>query len=119
MLKNAPIKKLLLCVAVLISQLGAEAQWVNIIDSNFGKWLNTNGYNQCLQSDLSGNWQLDTTCNKVVTDTAFIMGFPQGQIYKINGLKYFDNVTYVHIWGVHVLWPNYSTIMDFPPNTAK
>ena len=46
----------------------SQAQWVSIPDTNFGKWLNTNGYTSCLQGNSQVGWQMDTTCPAVVNE---------------------------------------------------
>jgi hypothetical protein len=76
----------------------ANAQWVSIPDTNFGTWLNTNGYTACLQGNNTTGWQMDTTCNKVVTDTLIDMNYgfsyPNSlRIKDLTGIQYFDNLT--------------------------
>lgn len=68
--------------------LNLHSQWVSIPDSNFGKWLNTNGYNQCLQGNSTTGWQMDTTCNAVVN--AISIDCDSSSIIDLTGLEHFD-----------------------------
>lgn len=40
-------------------------KWVNIPDSNFGKWLTTI-YPTCMQGDPQVGFQMDTSCGGIV-----------------------------------------------------
>lgn len=69
----------------------SAAQWVSIPDTNFGKWLNTNGYSQCLQGNNTVGWQMDTTCPAVVGATS--MDCRNSNLSSIEGVQFFDDVT--------------------------
>jgi len=88
--RSASIKNLLLAFCVSATAFSAQAQWVSIPDTNFGMWLNTNGYDMCLQGDNTVGWELDTTCNKVVSDT--IVYCTYSGIQSIEGIQYFDKL---------------------------
>ena len=75
-----------------LSFITGKAQWVSIPDSNFGKWLNGNGYNQCLQGNSTLGWQMDTTCPAVVYANQFY-SFNNNHITSLEGLQYFINLT--------------------------
>ncbi|MFN8323573.1 MAG: hypothetical protein U0T74_13005, partial [Chitinophagales bacterium] len=57
------LRTLLLSFILFSATLSSSAQYVAIPDSNFGTWLNSNGYSQCMQGNNSVGWQMDTTCN--------------------------------------------------------
>ena len=63
------IKNLLIVFCVTLASFSAQAQWVSIPDTNFGNWLNTNGYDMCLQGNSTVGWEMDTMCNEVVSAT--------------------------------------------------
>ncbi len=88
------MKNLLRTTALLLifnsSFLITKAQWVSIPDSNFGKWLFYNGYSQCLQGDSVVGWQMDTTCNAVITATQVDCSYRL--IEDLTGIQYFDNL---------------------------
>lgn len=67
-----------------------HAQWVSIPDTNFGKWLNTNGYGQCLQGNSTTGWQMDTTCGAVVS--AVDMDCSTQNIYDVTCLQFFRSL---------------------------
>ncbi len=87
---RSSIKNLLLAFCVTLAAFNANAQWVSIPDTNFGKWLNTNGYNMCLQGNSSVGWQMDTTCNEVVSET--VINCNAAYIRSIEGIQYFDTL---------------------------
>ena len=89
------MKKHLLCICISIlllqfSILDLKAQWVSIPDTNFGTWLNANGYSTCLQGNNTVGWQMDTTCNAVVN--AGGMFCSAANIHDLSGVQYFSNV---------------------------
>ena len=89
------MKKHILSTAFLFiifncSFLITKAQWVSIPDSNFGTWLNTNGYSACLQGNNTVGWQMDTTCPAIVNGTD-VESF-NSNIRDLTGIEYFDNL---------------------------
>ncbi len=108
---TASIKNLLLSFCVTITVFSAQAQWVSIPDTNFGKWLNTNGYNMCLQGNSTVGWQMDTTCNEVVNNT-YVSCF-SNNIKNIEGIQYFDNLKVLYCSG------NVLTSLPALPNSLK
>ena len=90
---SASIKNLLLAFCVSATAFSAQAQWVSIPDTNFGKWLNTNGYNMCLQGNSTVGWQMDTTCNEVVSATSIDCQYQN--IIDLEGIQYFDSLVYL------------------------
>ena len=79
---------LILYAFLLFSLNNSQAQFVTLPDSNFVNWLNANGYAAC----LNGN-QLDTTCNKVVTDT--LVNCNSANITDIKGIEFFDSLKHL------------------------
>ncbi len=65
--------------------------YVLIPDTNFGVWLNANGYSSCMTGSSSTHWYLDTTCSAVLTDT--IIGCAGANINDLTGIQYFKNLT--------------------------
>ncbi len=68
----------------------ALPNYVNIPDTNFGTWLNTNGYSSCMVGNNTAGWLMDTTCSAVVNAVS-VDCYAQG-IRDINGIQYFDNL---------------------------
>lgn len=60
------LKKLMIALLMLICMEGF-GQYVSIPDSNFGNWLNANGYSSCLTGNNVIGWQMDTTCAAGIT----------------------------------------------------
>ncbi len=87
---RSSIKNLLLAFCVTLAAFSAQAQWVSIPDTNFGKWLNTNGYNMCLQGNSNVGWQMDTTCNEVVSAT--VVDCDSSNLSSIEGVQFFINL---------------------------
>ncbi len=89
------MKNLLRTIVLLLifnsSFLITKAQWVSIPDSNFGKWLNTNNYSQCLQGNSTVGWQLDTTCSVVINTSTINCDY--AGIQSLTGLQYFSNLS--------------------------
>ena len=75
-----------LCLMSFVS----HAQWVSIPDDNFGTWLNSNGYSACMQGNNTIGWQMDTTCNAVISAGEVNCSFQQ--IIDLTGIQYFDNL---------------------------
>lgn len=83
------LKHLSLTVFLLFS-LAIQAQWVSIPDTNFGTWLNSNGYTNCLQGNNTVGWQMDTTCPAVINAVSIDCS-AQG-LSSIEGVQYFDSL---------------------------
>ncbi len=81
------MKKAILFLCLLIC-LSSKAQWVNIPDSNFGKWLTTN-YPTCMQGNSQLGFQMDTSCSGIVT--AKNLNFSNTGIRDLNGVHYFKS----------------------------
>ncbi len=62
-----PMKRILLFAFFTSTFLYSQAQWVNIPDSNFGKWLTAN-YPTCMQGDPQVGFQMDTSCGVIVNE---------------------------------------------------
>ena len=102
------MKKLILRLSLFLcfcSVGSVKAQWVSIPDTNFGTWLNTNGYSTCLQGNNSVGWQMDTSCPVVVNATSIDCG--NKDIHDIEGVQYFKN-----IWS---LYCDYNQLDSLPP----
>jgi hypothetical protein len=85
------MKKLLLAFLLLIGiNFCSKAQWVSIPDTNFGIWLNTNGYSSCLQGNSQVGWQMDTTCP--VISTTGNAWCNNSNIKDLTGIQYFDSL---------------------------
>ncbi len=110
------MKNLLRTTALLLifnsSFLITKAQWVSIPDSNFGTWLNANGFSSCMQGNNTTGWQMDTTCNAVVTKT--ILHCSHAYLQDITGIEYFDNLNYLDC-GHNLL----DTLPNLPPSLVN
>jgi Leucine-rich repeat (LRR) protein len=85
------MKKLILFSALFFcSWFYTKAQWVSIPDSNFGTWLNNNGFSQCLQGNSTVGWDIDTTCTLITTTTVLDFGGTLSYLSSIDGVQYFD-----------------------------
>lgn len=91
------ILQLTSCVVMLSSVYTAKSQWVSIPDTNFGKWLNTNGYSQCLQGNSMVGWEMDTTCNAVTT-AQYMYCYNNG-IKNLEGVQYFSGLKELYCYG--------------------
>ncbi len=106
----------------------AKAQYVNIPDSNFRKFLMLK-YPTCFNSAK----MMDTTCNKIVNDTSisFFAPISVPPIYDLDGLQYFKSLKYCDFTGNYVttipklpqtlisIWinnNNISALPQLPPN---
>src|SRR5688500_14626514 len=88
---KTPLRLLLSCFIISnLSITDCKAQWVSIPDTNFGTWLNTNGYSACLQGNNSVGWQMDTTCPDVVNET--VVNCVNKNIGDLTGIQYFDEL---------------------------
>lgn len=96
------------CFFVLFTCQGT-CQWVNIPDTSFGKWLNSNGYNQCLQGSSSTGWQLDTTCTALVTADTINCSYQD--ITSLEGIGYFKNATLLMCYNNKIV-----SLNELPPN---
>jgi hypothetical protein len=75
---------------ILGIQFSGQAQYVTIPDSNFGTWLNANGYFTCMNGSNSTGWYLDTTCSTVTSATSM---YCQGVgIRDLTGIQYFKSL---------------------------
>ncbi len=64
--------------------------YVLIPDTNFGVWLNANGYSGCMTGSSSTQWYLDTTCSAVLSDT--IVSCVHANISDLTGIQYFKSL---------------------------
>lgn len=71
----------------------SKAQYVNIPDSNFGKFL-IQQYPTCLYKDVNNLYWMDTTCGAVVNEST--LDCRNKNISSIEGAKYFKNLIYLH-----------------------
>ncbi len=78
----------------LLFTFSARSQWVSIPDSNFGKWLNTNGYSTCLHGNSQTGWQMDTSCPAVVNEDTIQCGYFLN-IKDLTGISYFHGLRYL------------------------
>ena len=85
-------KLLLLILVIGTAFTQVRAQYVAIPDSNFGKWLYNNGYSGCM-TGTSPNFQLDTTCNAVLSATD--MEISSQNIKSITGVEFFKNLLFL------------------------
>ncbi len=89
-MRNTTRSLVLSCLFVLGSCFYSKAQWVSIPDTNFGTWLDTSGYSQCIQGNNTVGWQMDTTCNAVLNET--VLNCNDAEISDLTGIQYFDNL---------------------------
>ncbi len=89
MMKNLPYTRSVLFALLLLS-ISANAQWVNLPDTNFGTWLSTTHFSGCVQGNNSTGWQLDTTCPAVV-NAATVSCYGHG-IRNLWGIQFFDRL---------------------------
>ena len=84
---------LVISLSFFLCSLNLHAQWVAIPDTNFGTWLNTNGYSNCLQGNNTVGWEMDTTCNEVMSGWTMIC--TNSNISSLEGLSYFHNLNFL------------------------
>ncbi|MBK7147505.1 MAG: T9SS type A sorting domain-containing protein [Bacteroidetes bacterium] len=82
---NTILTVCLLCFSAVF----CRAQFVQIPDSNFVKWLNNNGYGSCVSNN-----QLDTTCSLLQTEDSVSCNMKQ--IGNLEGIQYFKNLKYLN-----------------------
>ena len=83
------IKQLMIALLLLVSIEGF-GQYVAIPDSNFGTWLNANGYINCIRGNNTAGWSLDTTCSPVINDS--VIDCHHHFIRDLAGIQYFKNL---------------------------
>jgi len=89
-MKKMNLSRFLLLCGLCITLSTARAQYAAIPDSNFGIWLNANGYSSCLTSNgNNGNWRLDTTCPAVLHTVSFDFGNYE---FDCSGIVYFKGL---------------------------
>ena len=94
-------RTLLVLLLVLTVSIAGHAQYVAIPDSNFGKWLNTNGYASCLSGNSTTGWSLDTTCSAVVNATT--MDCSSASITNLTGVEFFRSLTTLNTFNNHLI----------------
>ncbi len=106
-----------------------SAQWVSIPDTNFGTWLNTNGYSTCLQGNNAVGWQMDTTCSAVTSETS--ISCSSANIQNLSGIEYFTHLQIFYCTANHLTslpplpnslirlecFSNQLTLLPYLPNT--
>ncbi|HLP49933.1 MAG TPA: T9SS type A sorting domain-containing protein [Chitinophagales bacterium] len=91
----------------------SNAQYVAIADTNFGMWLNSQGYAQCMIGNNANGWQMDTTCSQVVNQTH--LDCSNYGIQNLSGISYFDNLKSLTCAGLHSL----SILPALPPHLTS
>lgn len=100
------MKKVILSLFLIVSMsINSRAQYAAIPDSNFGNWLNNNGYSACLIGNGTTGWQLDTTCSAVLNARTMNCSF--GHIYDLTGVRYFKNLAFLSC---------YNNILNYLPS---
>lgn len=87
------MKKLLLSLILLFTICAARAQYISLPDSNWGNWLNANGFSSCLIGNGSIGWQLDTNCSAVRNATSVYCVNNRPSINDLTGITYFGSLT--------------------------
>jgi Leucine-rich repeat (LRR) protein len=90
------LRKALFTIFIAPLLFTAQAQYVSVPDSNFGNWLNLNGYGSCMAGSSGTGWQLDTTCNRVLTDT--IVNCSGSHIHDLTGISYFRRLAQLNCY---------------------
>jgi len=80
------MNKILLPFILILNFNICNAQWVNIPDSNFGKWLTTT-YPTCMQGDPQVGFQMDTSCGGIVNEVS--LKCTNKHITNIEGIQFF------------------------------
>ena len=57
--------RLVLIIGLLCNLSHAQAQQIALPDSNWGNWLNANGFSSCLSGNATAGWQLDASGSAV------------------------------------------------------
>jgi hypothetical protein len=91
-----PMRKSTLCRIILtgflcITLSAARAQYVAIPDTNFGNWLNTEGYSADMAGNSTVGWQLNISSADVQTTTTIICDY--SNISDLTGIENFPNLT--------------------------
>lgn len=85
--------------------------YVLIPDSNFGNWLNNNGYSSCLTGDGTHGWRLDTTSSYVTGATHMFCN--SAGIRDLTGIQYFRNLSCLYCTGNQLIHlPSLPTHLD-------
>lgn len=79
------MKRLLLPLFSMVT-ICIQAQWVNIPDSNFGKWL-SDYYPGCMQGNTQTGFMMDTTCASIANESN--TSCQNQNISSLEGLQYF------------------------------
>ena len=100
------MKNIFVTTCVLLCSLcTAYAQYVAIPDSNFGNWLNKNGYAECLKGNSQDGWQLDTTCKRL--NNAVYLKIIKANIHDLEGIQYFKKLGKLECYQNPLIWlPN-------------
>lgn len=106
-----PMKRILLFVFFSSTFLCSQAQWVNIPDSNFGKWLTTT-YPTCMQGDPQVGFQMDTSCGGIVNEQ--YVDCNNMYISDLDGIQHFRSLGYLdcHSNMLSYIPPLPSTLID-------
>ncbi len=96
------MKRFLLAFFIVLGSLGLKAQWVSIPDTVLGTWLDTSGYSACMQGNNTVGWEMDTTCNEIVSAT-YVYIRAVG-LNDLTGIQYFDNATYLYFRSNHIAY---------------
>jgi uncharacterized repeat protein (TIGR01451 family) len=89
-MQNSTFRSILLMCLLCTVLMTARAQYVSIPDSNFGKWLYTNGYSTSMTGSSSSGWQLDTSSSFVVNNN--YMDCHTANIHDLTGIRYFKHL---------------------------
>jgi len=100
------MKRTILLFALIITFAAARAQYITILDSNFGTWLNGQ-YPTCM-TRTGSVWKMDTTCSSITTATGISIS-QEFTIRKMNGLKYFRQLNTLAITYTYI-----DTLVDLP-----
>lgn len=101
------MRKILLLFSLLLSLSSIRAQYAAIPDVYFGAYLNSNGFSSCLIGNNLVGWQLDTTCNEVLTVKTFSVF--DTLVRDLTGINYFDSLQYLECGGNYI-----ANIPDLP-----
>lgn len=91
--------KYTLTLFLALSFFVSNAQWINIPDSNWGKWL-IQTYPTCMQGNALVGFQLDTTCTSIINETYVDCSYKQ--IYDLTGIEFFRNITTLRCRGNNI-----------------
>ncbi len=91
-------KTLTILIIIFCFSFAVKAQYVNIPDSNFGKFLIAK-YPSCLYKDSVANkYWMDTTCSAVVNEDSVSYGtiIHADMIANLEGIQYFKKLIYLN-----------------------